>query len=461
MSLFGEVMREIGRGNNDWEAFNFWSFYFNCRKRFASMSFDDIACYQVNRARNIVQYAVRYAPFFARFYQGYDLNDVWNLPVLNKNLMMANLSACNTLGLTRQELLDFCLNVERTRDFSLRLHDLNVGMSSGTSGNKGVEMLTRREENYLRATLFARFPLPKTKINLAFILRVSAPAFQLNQFGHRLTYISQLQTVEMMRVQLEQLAPNVVSAPASVLKLLAYERDQDRLAIAPLQVVSYGEVLYPQDREFIARVFKCPVYEIYKATEGAIAVSCRYGRLHINEDLVAMQLLPVDGAFASPGETVYRTIITDLHKTSLPIVRYELNDLITLSTDACECGSAFRVIAQIQGRTDNIFWGQRVSRDEMQPIFPDYISRAIIAVSDDIEEYQAIQNSPTEVLIRLQAKPLVQHESVVTALVAVIENIFRAFDCQPPTVTVHFETSPLHSPAAKRIRIRRTFEAPL
>lgn len=461
MSLLREVARELSRGSNDWETFSFWSFYFNCRHRFASMTPDETARYQVDRAHNIVQYAVRYAPFFARFYQDHDLEDVWNLPVFNKALLMSNLSDCNTLGLTRQELLDFCLHVEQTRDFSLRLHDLNVGMSSGTSGNKGVEMLTRREENYLRATLFARFPLPKTKINLAFILRVSAPAFQLNQFGHRLTYVSQLQTIDAMCMQLEQLAPNVVSAPASVLKLLAYEQERGRLLIAPLQVVSYGEVLYPQDREFIARTFKCPVYEIYKATEGAIAVSCRHGRLHINEDLVAIQLSPMEGATVAGDKTAYRLIITDLHKTSLPIVRYELNDLITLSTDACECGSTFRIIAQVHGRTDDIFWGQRVGRPEMQPIFPDYISRAIISVSDEIEEYQAIQNSPMEVVLHIQAGPSVQHESLATALVAVIEKVFQSFDCHLPVVTVNFEAALLHLHSAKRIRIHRTFEAPL
>lgn len=128
-------------------------------------------------------------------------------------MLMDNLTDWNTVGLTKEEILDFCLTVERTRDFSRRLRGLAVGMSSGTSGNKGVEIATRREENLLRAYILAKFPRPAGKINMAFILRVSSPAFNIDTFGHRLTYISQLSPMDEMRKKLETLQPNVVAAP--------------------------------------------------------------------------------------------------------------------------------------------------------------------------------------------------------------------------------------------------------
>ena len=54
-------------------------------------------------------------------------------------------------------------------------------------------------------------------------------------------------------------------------------------------------------RARLSDVFKCPVFEIYKATEGAIAISCRHGSLHINEDLVAVELIDLDGVPVPPG----------------------------------------------------------------------------------------------------------------------------------------------------------------
>jgi putative adenylate-forming enzyme len=320
VSLLDETFREIKRGNGDIETLLFPSFYLGCKVRFRTMRPEDIARYQLKKARNVVRYAVRYSRFFGEHYRGHDLCDVWSLPTVDKATMMAHLTDYNTLGLTRDEILDFCLHVERTRDFSLRLQGVNVGMSSGTSGNKSVEITTRREENYMRAALFARFPFPKTKINLAFILRVSSPAFQINRFGHRLTYISQMNTLEAIRERLQRLDPNVISAPPSMLRILAREVERSRLSISPLQVISYAEVLYPEDKAYIGQVFGCPVYEIYKATEGAIAISCHHGSLHINEDLVAVQVFNADGTPTPPGTPSYRMVVTDylsrLHSAS-------------------------------------------------------------------------------------------------------------------------------------------------
>ena len=69
-------------------------------------------------------------------------------------------------------------------------------MSSGTSGNKGIVITTKREENYLKAMYASRLVLPiGEKINCAFILRVSTPAFNYNQSGNKLTYVNHLQPI--------------------------------------------------------------------------------------------------------------------------------------------------------------------------------------------------------------------------------------------------------------------------
>lgn len=268
MSAVSEVWREVRRGNADWETFSFPAFYLACRRRFAHMTTDEIKEYQHRKARNIVRYACRHAPFFTRLYQGYDLDDVLSLPTVDKRTMMAHLTDYNTLGLTGEEILDFCLHVERTRNFGLRFRGLNIGMSSGTSGNKGVEIVSSREENYLRAAFFARFPanggfpIGKNAIRWAFILRVTAPAFDLKLFGNRLTYISQLDTPEAIRTRLEALQPNVLSAPPSMLRILARERMEGRLKVAPRRLVSYAEVLEKETRAYLEAAFDCPLVEI-------------------------------------------------------------------------------------------------------------------------------------------------------------------------------------------------------
>jgi putative adenylate-forming enzyme len=372
--------------------------------------------------------------------------------------MMDNLTEYNTVGLTKDEILAFCEHVERTRDFTLRLKDITLGMSSGTSGNKGVELTTRREENYARAAFFARFPFPKAKLNVAFILRVSSPAFRIDRFGHHLTYVSQMNTRDAICQQLQQLDPNVLAAPPSMLRILAREVERDKLSIAPLEVVSYAEVLTPGDRAYLQQVFGCPVYEIYKATEGAIAISCRAGSLHINEDLVAVQLLNEDGSPTPPGQPSRHTVVTDLHKTSQPIVRYELNDVLIVSPQACPCGSAFRVIEQIQGRADDLFWGVRTEGGQMQFIFPDYIRRAIILLSDQIREYQVTQLAPDQVRVRLLISDPAAHQRTAEAARQGIQRVFASYACIEPHVEVEFGEPMPHPQSQKLVRVHRAFE---
>ncbi len=284
------------------EAGFFPLFFLLCKYRFSHYSSEEISRYQHDRAREIVRHALRHSKFFKEHYKGYEPEDFHSLPFVNKKIMMDNLTDYNTVGLSRQEVLDFCLEVERTRDFSRRLRGINVGMSSGTSGNKGVEIVTRSEENYMKAALFARFDFPKgEKMNLAFILRVSAPAFNLNLFGHKLTYISQLGNISEIREQLQRLKPNVISAPPSMLKIIAKEVENGALSIAPKRLVSYAEILYPDVKEYLISVFNCPVHEIYKCTEGPIAISCRLGSLHINEDLVFVETLNAGRHADAPG----------------------------------------------------------------------------------------------------------------------------------------------------------------
>ncbi len=424
-------------------------------KHRSSMNAEQIQRYQLRKARKMVRYAVAHAPFFKKYYRGYDINDVWNLPTTNKKMLMDNLTEWNTVGLTKKEIVDFCLEVEKTRDFSRRLNGLAVGMSSGTSGNKGVEIATRREENLLRTYILAKFPRPAGKINMAFILRVSSPAFNIDTFGHKLTYISQLNPMDEMRKKLEALQPNVVAAPPSMLKILAGEHTRGMLSINPEMLVSYAEVLSPDVKKYLANSFNCRVYEIYKATEAGIAMSCTHGNLHIAEDLVVVELFDRDGNEAPAGEPCHRMLVTNLVKRALPIIRYELNDVITIRREPCECGSSFRVIQSIQGRADDVFWAPKLDGSGYQFIFPDYIRRAIITCSDAIHEYQAIQKEPLRVVVTLDISDDADFESLSSCITGSIQKVFSDYGCAKPEVEV-VQGMPEYA-GGKLVRIRRRF----
>lgn len=473
------VLSSIFTALHGLETRSFLLFFLLCRYRFRHFTGTEISLYQAKRFRAQTRYASGHSRFYRNLYRGFDLRNASklsrffrnlyrdldlsiaaNLPTVNKKIMMENLTDYNTVGLTRKEIIDFCLEVEKSRDFTRRLKGLNVGMSSDTSGNKGVEILTRREEMYMKAALFARFHFPaKEKLNLAFILRVSSPAFNLNILGHRMTYISQLGSTEEVNDQLQRLQPNVISAPPSMLKIIAREVEAGRLSISPKRVVSYAEILYPDVKKYLSDVLHCPVHEIYKCTEAPIAITCKYGSLHINEDLVLVETLNGDGSETPPGQPCHKLIVTDLHKKSQPIIRYELNDIITISPEKCRCGSDFRVIQSIQGRADDLFWARTTEGNRWQPIFPDYISRAIISSSEEIDEYQATQNAPGSVLVRIRLKEDANPKEFNTGTIAEsVRDVFVKYKCNLPEVSVEFGSPESSINSGKLIRIRRSFD---
>jgi putative adenylate-forming enzyme len=442
----------------DFETRFFPIFYLTTKYRFKYYSKNQIKKYQKRKAIKIAKYAAKNSNYYSNLFKNENLDDVWNLPTTNKAKMMADIGAFNTLNISTSDLTNFCLKVEKERDFTSRLNGINIAMSSGTSGNKGIIITTPHEENYLRAAFFSRFTFPnKEKLNLAFILRVSTPAFDVKLFGHKLAYISQLDSIENIVNKLNNINPNVISASPSMFQILAKEIANDNLKVKPQKIICYAEVLSPDIEDSLAKSFCCPVHQIYQCSEGSIAISCKLGGLHLNEDLIAVQLYKEDGTEARPSEPCQKMIITDLHKKSQPIIRYELNDLVTINPEKCDCGSNFRLIESIQGRRDDMLWARRLDNNDWQFILPDYIRRAIVASSDNVIDYQVIQYSPAEVEARIMIKNQDLQQSEGDIARQAIEGVFEKLNCPKPTVKVIFMSAEVNINSKKLVRVIRKF----
>jgi putative adenylate-forming enzyme len=374
--------------------------------------------------------------------------------------MMENLSRYNTLGFKKEDLINFCLEVEKNRAFSKRYQGYNVAMSSGTSGNKSIVITSPQEEKYLQAAFFARFPFPRVlKIKWAFILRITTPAFNVSKFGQKLTYISLLDSLDNIIKQLEDLQPNILSAPPSLLIQLAKEVNEGKLDINPKRIVSYAEILTKEAKKEIEEIFNIKVFQIYQGSEGPIAMPCKYGNLHINEDLIWIETIDSKGNPTRPGKPCHKMIVTDLNKKSQPIIRYELDDSIIISEESCDCGSQFRVIESIQGRTDDLFWAKIKGSENLQTIFPDFIRRAIISSSESIEDYQAVQKSFSDIKVRIILKSeILEKEKIVSNIIENIKSVFEQLNCVIPQIEVAFERPKPNPNSNKLIRIIREFK---
>lgn len=61
--------------------------------------------------------------------------------------MMEHFSELNMMGISREEAEKFAVQAERDRDFTPKLKGVTVGLSSGTSGKRGIFLISDQEKS--------------------------------------------------------------------------------------------------------------------------------------------------------------------------------------------------------------------------------------------------------------------------------------------------------------------------
>lgn len=418
-----------------------------------------LAVYRERHARRIVAFARARAPFYADHWRGHDPADWRALPTVDKALMMANFDRFNTRGIGRERAEAVALAAEHDRDFRPTLDGLTVGLSSGTSGHRGLFLVSPWESAAWAGTILARTLTPRREpTRVAFFLRANSNLYEgLGSRAIHFRFFDLMTPLAEAVAALDRFAPHYLVGPPSLLGFLADAQARGDLQIRPDRLLAVAETLEPQDRARLATVFGTPVGQIYQCTEGLIAISCRHGSLHVQEDLVALQYEPLVTDEDRPGEDRLRVtpIVTDLWRRTQPIVRYRLNDVLRLAppSETCPCGSPFQVIAAVEGRQDDVC--QFVGLDgSPRPVFPDTIRRAILLASPAILDYRAEQERPGHLRVALARPAAVPFAPLAAAVRASVEATLANYACRPPDLAIDDGIPPTEA-GVKRRRVRR------
>ncbi|MBW4575468.1 MAG: hypothetical protein KME08_09315 [Aphanothece sp. CMT-3BRIN-NPC111] len=398
-------------------------------RRFRSR--EELLTWQDKKVRNFLTYILPKSQFYRSYYQGLNARDWQQFPLIDKSTMMANFDQLNTAEIKKSEAFYVALEAEKTRDFSSTIGKFTVGLSSGTSGNRGLFIVSEQEQCTWAGTILAK-ALPQSIIarqRIGFFLRANSKLYQtVNRKRIQFEYFDLLFPLKNHIERLNQYLPTILIAPPSMLRLLAEAQARGSLNISPLKIISVAEVLDPLDEGYICHVFNQIVHQLYQCTEGFLAATCAYGTIHLNEDIVAIQKEYLD---KDAGKFI--PIITDFCRTTQPIIRYRLDDILTEQETPCLCGSVFTPIKSIEGRCDDIFYLKSQQNEKLVPIFPDFIRRAIITASTHIQEYIVVQKSTDLIEISLNTPAELQAQvqaQVYTSLLF----LFERLNCKIPEV---------------------------
>jgi putative adenylate-forming enzyme len=359
--------------------------------------------YQEKQLRKLYQYAIKNSPFYQELYKDNPfetMEDFYQLPTVNKTIMMDHFSTLNTCGIEKDDVMKYAVQMEKDKTFLGYYQDKYVvGLSSGTSGNKGIYITPKEITKRLPAVFLARggFPLRLLPYRILFMLRVFSQGFEdINSKIISLNYLSTMEDIQIVIKRINNLKINILMAPPSFIRELLPYKDQINVPIK--RIMTYAEVLEEEDKARFEKDFNTRVIEIYQASEGQIASACKEGHLHINEDLVFVELYDEEDNFiVEPNVVGHKMILTNLVNTAQPLIRYEMNDMIILD-EPCECGSKFRRIKKILGRHDDLLYFYNKDK-ERKYIFPDLFVRWIIVVSDNIREFQVFQKEINKIRI--------------------------------------------------------------
>jgi putative adenylate-forming enzyme len=348
--------------------------------------------YQNTKAKSLIRYVAKHSSFYHNHWQGYDLNDWQHLPTVNKQLMMTHFDTFTTVGIKREEALHFANQAEADKETSTG--KFTYGLSSGTSGQHGLFVVSDEERALWAGVMLARVLHNFKPERIALFLRANSNLYETIGQGRFLQFrYFDLSTPLQKSIKLlNNFQPTILVAPPSLLEQLAREREAGSLHIQPEQLISVAEILEPQDKVKLEATFNVPVHQIYQATEGLLAISCKHGSLHIQEDLVAVQLEPL-------GQNHFTPVITDLWRKTQPIIRYDLGDVVRLETERCSCGNPWRVISHIEGRQSDLL--DFPTSQGKYYLFPDELRQGILSIRG-MTDYTIIQKENGDLQIYLE-----------------------------------------------------------
>ena len=338
---------------------------------------------QDERFRALLAHAAQNSPYYRRRLAGLDLAtcSLSDLPTLTKAEMMENFDDLVTdPRIKKADLSAFTDNLSNLG----RLYLGRYGVSH-TSGSQGQPALIVQDKDALAlifAVQFARAAKLKRRFlpHLGRLIRPARmavmtvkPGFYPSAaaFAYQPKYLaptfkvlplSYSDPMETNIRKIEEFRPEYITGYASALEALGREEENGRMKLRRLgclkQITNVAEPLSDEAGSWLQSVFGARMTDEYALGECMVLTSgCIEGRgSHVNADLAILEVVDQNNRPVPHGTEGTKVLITNLYNYVQPIIRYEVDDRVTMSAKRCSCGSPLPHIAKIAGRTKDLLW---------------------------------------------------------------------------------------------------------
>jgi phenylacetate-coenzyme A ligase PaaK-like adenylate-forming protein len=161
-------------------------------------------------------------------------------------------------------------------------------------------------------------------------------------------------------------------------------------------VSTSSELCTAETTERIERAFGVRPFDIYATTEGLWGVDCdRHDGMHLFEDWCVVENVDRTGRPAPDGEPGERLLVTNLFNRTLPLIRFEVSDLVTIDRSRCACGRTLPRLRAVQGRLDEVI---HLPGARGEPVLVHPAQFSLVAADPAVREFQVVQRGALIVL---------------------------------------------------------------
>jgi len=353
---------------------------------------EQLRSHQQTQLAQTLRFAREKSPFYARFHRGMEDKPLEDFPILTKSILMENFNDLVTDRSVRlADVEDYLKQDDGAGMFQGRYVALST---SGSTGQRGVFLFSTREWIECLASISRPMkwagvvpnpfrPLRSTMLASTTSWHYSARVGRsLANRAFPTLRLDAGEPVEGMVRRLNEWQPNVLVAYPSVLRQLADEQMAGRLRIAPSHCATSAEVLTAETRRRVQEAWGVRVFETYGATEYApIAAECPAGRRHLFEDGAVIENVDERARPVPAGELGDRVLLTIFNRRTQPLIRYEISDMLRVSSERCECGRPFRCLEEIEGRQEDVlYFRARGQRERLVAVHPNVFHRLLETV---------------------------------------------------------------------------------
>ncbi len=368
----------------------------------------ELATWQLQRLKAIVEHAFKTSPFYRELYQAHGISP--------KDLQ--TLDDLRYLPCVRKKDIQ-----EHGDAFISSLYDKASLVADASGGSTGMpthfykdkEQYQRRAADQVRHDRWSGWDLgdPYALIWGAQkdIKAISSVKQRIvTQYIHRVMPLDAFDLTEskmsQFADQLEKKKPPMILGYANALlafaQYIADARPNHKIKLKG--IISSAEALTDKNKAFIESVFKAKVLNRYGSREvGLIASECKSQKgLHINADNVLVEIGRFDQISEPdsripelcPANESGEIIVTDLWNYGMPFIRYRMGDEGHKLDHHCDCGRQLPLLGHVAGRVSDFIVaanGTKIHGEYFTHIFYDLAS---------VKQFQLIQ----EDLLNIQLK---------------------------------------------------------